>query len=478
MPAAKQHDVVVLVNTSASQTGEYRDKALAALDVLLANLGPQDRVQLMAVDLDASPMTPGFVTANSPELAQATEKLRRREPLGTTDVQKALEAAAASLSGGTAPRSIVYVGDGRSRLNLLLPEAYDRLIGSLVDQRIAVSSLAVGPQLDLQLLGSLAANTGGVVLEGDKLAAVDAGKRLAAVADGAVVWPTKATWPAAFTEVLPKRVPPLRADRESIVIGTFKGTGPFDVQIAAAAPAGDQTLSWKVTAGASNEDNGYLPRLVSIGKPSGGLALPLAGAQILKEMGQGITAGAQGLTELARQALAGGDRASAEKLAREALAQNPQDDTASAVLSAAAEKSPPGKNGKAAPGAKRRRRLESGRQGPPAARGRRAGVPGRKPSDPGRGPAQAAAQELTARVQNAINQARKRMSSDPGLVIQDLKLDLEAVRQAKELAPEVLDQLKGQIETALRETEAQCASSPKPGNTASRRSSPGAWKSE
>ena len=450
LPAAKQHDVVVLVNTSASQTGEYRDKALAALDVLLANLGPQDRVQLMAVDLDASPMTSGFVAANSPELAQATEKLRRREPLGTTDIQKALDAAAASLSGSTAPKSIVYIGDGRSRLNLLLPEAYDRLIGSLVDQRIAVSSLAVGPQVDLQLLGALAANTGGVVLEGDKLAAADAGKRLAAVGDGTVVWPTKATWPAAFTEVLPKRVPPLRTDRESIVIGTFKGTGPFDVQIAAATPAGDQTLSWKVAAGASNEDNGYLPRLVSIGKSSGGLALPLAGAQILKEMGQGMTAGAQGLTELARQALVGGDRASAEKLAREALAQNPQDDTASAVLSAATEKSPPGKNGKAANGANGAANLN---------------LVGKAPATAEPAPAEGSllneveaqrrlrAQSLTAEVQNAITQARKRMSKEPGLVIQDLRSQLEAVRQAKELAPEVLDQLKGQIETALRETE-------------------------
>ncbi|HVX60392.1 MAG TPA: hypothetical protein VHC19_07320, partial [Pirellulales bacterium] len=43
-PATKPHDVVVLFDTSASQTGEYRDKALKALDALLSGLTPKDRV--------------------------------------------------------------------------------------------------------------------------------------------------------------------------------------------------------------------------------------------------------------------------------------------------------------------------------------------------------------------------------------------------------------------------------------------------
>jgi hypothetical protein len=61
VPTAVAYDVVVLMDTSASQTGPYRTKALAALDALLAGLGPKDQVKLIAVDLNAIPMTEVFV---------------------------------------------------------------------------------------------------------------------------------------------------------------------------------------------------------------------------------------------------------------------------------------------------------------------------------------------------------------------------------------------------------------------------------
>jgi hypothetical protein len=52
LPAAAAHDIVVFLETSASQTGEFRDKALASLEKLLAGLGPEDRVQLMSVNVE------------------------------------------------------------------------------------------------------------------------------------------------------------------------------------------------------------------------------------------------------------------------------------------------------------------------------------------------------------------------------------------------------------------------------------------
>ena len=47
------HDVVIMFDTSASQAGEYRDAGLAAVEACIAKLGPQDRVQILAVDLEA-----------------------------------------------------------------------------------------------------------------------------------------------------------------------------------------------------------------------------------------------------------------------------------------------------------------------------------------------------------------------------------------------------------------------------------------
>ena len=70
--AAEAHDVVVLFDTSASQTGMYREGALAALKSMLSGLGEGDRVKLVAVDLNAVDMTQRFVSPNSPEMARQT----------------------------------------------------------------------------------------------------------------------------------------------------------------------------------------------------------------------------------------------------------------------------------------------------------------------------------------------------------------------------------------------------------------------
>src|SRR6185503_1682028 len=44
-PQDQPRDVVIVFNTAASQTGPYRETALAAVEACVAKLHPQDRVQ-------------------------------------------------------------------------------------------------------------------------------------------------------------------------------------------------------------------------------------------------------------------------------------------------------------------------------------------------------------------------------------------------------------------------------------------------
>ena len=115
--------------------------------------------------------------------------LNQRTPLGSNDMEKALSAAAASFGGSTKnPRAVVYIGDGSSRANLLSPERFRPLATSLADRHIPVVSYGVGPRVDRQILGLLAQQTGGVVLdEPQGGSAADAGRRLAAAPAATVV---------------------------------------------------------------------------------------------------------------------------------------------------------------------------------------------------------------------------------------------------------------------------------------------------
>ena len=197
----------------------------------------------MAVDLNAIPLTKTFVAPSSKEMANALTELDARVPLGVTDMAKALDAVGDSYGGASKnARAAVYIGDGRSTAHLLETAEFEKLAGRLADARIPVSSYAVGLRVDQQLLGALAVQTGGTVILGGETPGREAGSSLAAAADATVLWPTSVTWPAAMTEVFPKRLPPLRGDRETIVVGTLKGKGPLKVQLTLPAPRGRK--SW------------------------------------------------------------------------------------------------------------------------------------------------------------------------------------------------------------------------------------------
>ena len=310
---AAGRDVVLLVNTSAGQSGVYREREMAAINAVLAGLDPQDRVRLMAYDLKAVPLMKGFAAPTSDEVKQGLAALQRRVPLGTSDLASALDAAVRSYEPGSAQsRAVAYIGDGLSRASLISPESFEGVVKSLVENKVPVNSYAVGANLDEQLLGALAANTGGVMFsDAPGTTGAEVGQKLAAACDIPVIWPKSVTWPAAFDLVLPKRFPPLRGDRDSVVIGTLKGKGPFDVQVT--VDGVPQPLVWKVPPADSKEDNSYLKRLVETGGANGGVGLPLVGSQSLKQAEAVINAGASQLAKLAVAAMAAGDAQAQER---------------------------------------------------------------------------------------------------------------------------------------------------------------------
>ncbi|MEM1305767.1 MAG: hypothetical protein AAGG46_12770, partial [Planctomycetota bacterium] len=211
-PAASDapRDVVVVVDTSASQAGMYRETALAALDACLGNLSPNTRVRLVAADLEARPMNAGFQPADQ-VLDDAAPKLRRETPLGSTDLARIMSSAAAMLDNTTGPRQVLYIGDGVSSANLLDGPEFAGVVRDLRAARVSVTSYAIGPQRDTRLLAALANQTGGNLyvdqsmvwadedarvtlgraMEENRRRGADAGRTLADWAAGDVYWPER-----------------------------------------------------------------------------------------------------------------------------------------------------------------------------------------------------------------------------------------------------------------------------------------------
>ena len=176
--------VLVLIDTSASQTGEFRRRALDAVAGLLENARPDDRFAIAAVDVNCTPLAKEFQPSRSPAVTQATRALDARTPLGATDLVGALVAAADFFAAAPAdtPRAIVYVGDGPG-LTGIDPAEFSQAIDALRAKRIAVSSLGIGPQINWPCLAAVANATGGMLLvPEEKDAAKEAGARIGAAA--------------------------------------------------------------------------------------------------------------------------------------------------------------------------------------------------------------------------------------------------------------------------------------------------------
>jgi hypothetical protein len=138
------------------------------LESLLAALGPNDRVQIVAVDVEPQLLTGSFVESRSPQVAAAIDQLYERTPLGSTDMAAVLETMGQLVDEASSrPRSAVYIGDGVTVGNLLGGERAEAAIKQLVDRKVAVSSYAVGPQTNNALLAAVANRSGGMLVIDD-----------------------------------------------------------------------------------------------------------------------------------------------------------------------------------------------------------------------------------------------------------------------------------------------------------------------
>lgn len=166
--------VVIFIDTSASQNGMFREDSIKSLKSVLAGLDPKDQVQLLAVDIDPVPLTEGFVAPDSSEINVALERLNERQPLGSTDISAMLQKSVQLLGTKTQNKNAIYIGDGISRGSLLASERFENMVRTMVSNRISLSSYAIGPERDVELLAALANHTGGnVFIDSDDIGSAD-----------------------------------------------------------------------------------------------------------------------------------------------------------------------------------------------------------------------------------------------------------------------------------------------------------------
>ena len=237
---ARPRDLLILVDASASQAGQPLRQARDIITALAGSLTPQDRLSVWSISTPAATrsLTKGFVAADSRELRQAATDLTDLEyGSGATDLKNALNRSLQTLApNNSRQQSILFLGDGESSYTPLTED--DRLaIGARMDRdNIGFFAVPLGLKVNPQNLHGFASLTGGTIvrLQDDISVPARANEfvnRLKAALDTPVVKVETAKFGPEVGEVYPTRLPPLRTDAPTLVLGKLAKAGAEKVSL-------------------------------------------------------------------------------------------------------------------------------------------------------------------------------------------------------------------------------------------------------
>lgn len=426
LKAATAQSLHVIVDTSASQTGDFRQQSLELAEAL----SQKGSITLWSADVTT-------------QQAESVAALKQRVPAGTTNLKLALETVTAQAEQGSA---ILYLGDGICATNLLSVENIQQLCAAMQQKQIALHAYAVGPNLDLQLLGTFVNATGGTLLVDRPN--LEASSAAAQLTDASRMPVQTVQVTAADAPVYPQGPICVRSDRDSyLMVKSARGQElSLVVNGQAVAVAGVEVSS----------EAAYLNSLWSTCEATQGVVFPLAGEEMIASAKLGYEQQMQAMVNAAEQAELQGSHAMAVQTAQAVLEieqnnvraqrvlnrlQNPVIKTVSMV--AQAEEATPAPNNNEV-----LNDLEATRTDAPNEKEQNL-------VDQYKNRSLIQGQRLRLEVMQTLEDARQFAELDPQQAITDLKQVLGAVRSAQDVDPEIRAELERRVGDAILQINAR-----------------------
>ncbi len=165
--AAAPRDVVIALDTSLSMRGPKLERAVGAVEGLLAKLRPTDRFALMTFNNGIRLLDGGLAPASMARRTAATRFFREGYLSGGTDLRRAVPAALELLEGSSAARrTVVLITDGQPSLGNVevtdIARRVERANDTLGESRGRLFVLGVGDDANHTLLERMANSSEGL----------------------------------------------------------------------------------------------------------------------------------------------------------------------------------------------------------------------------------------------------------------------------------------------------------------------------
>ena len=259
----RQREIVVLVDTSAGQALGGLTLAKGLVPAVIGEAAADDRIQLWTVNNEVKKLTRDFIAKEHFE--DALKSLKDEYPAGASNLKKALQLATDAFVKPNRQRVVLYFGDGRSILNPISPSDRNDLCAALVKNRIAFFPVPLGHRPDPDNLHGLATGTGGApirLIRDDQKEQFT--KRVETTLSAGILYPDSFEMsPDVVAEVLPAKLPPIRTDNPTLVVGKLKGGAELSYTVRGTLAGKEVSVVAKEKIPASEPDNFFLVSLIS-----------------------------------------------------------------------------------------------------------------------------------------------------------------------------------------------------------------------
>lgn len=276
--APRPRDVILMVDTSASQVGAPLLLARQIVQSFVEKARVDDRIAIWTVNIPTAnrDLTRGFRSPSDREVKTAQEALKTEVPLGNTDLAKRLSDALRAFEGKSGrQQAIVYLGDGFSTYNPLDDKERFRLCEELSAKEIAFFSMPIGPRLEPKNLHGFASGTGGLAVrvlpDEDVHATV---KRLNETLASPILYPRKLEAGAEAVEYYPTKVPPLRTDAPTLLVGKMRPSAELTFTVEGTVAGKDVRVRMTEATPEDEKDNFFLVSMLEQWKRAGNKEAP------------------------------------------------------------------------------------------------------------------------------------------------------------------------------------------------------------
>jgi len=484
--AARPRDVLVMIDTSASQAGAALDAARLITEALAKDLSPADRVDVWTININNAAatrsLTGGFVPASSEVVTAALAKFADSEyGSGAVDLAAGLESAVKAFQNKPdRSQTLLFLGDGESAASkVALTEAARAELGhKLADNEIAFLAVPLGTKVDAENLHGLSMLTGGAVVRLPAAMNTPPAKsgfsaKLRAAIDTPILRPDRVTLRPEGVELYPTRLPPLRCDRATLVLGATKvANATVAMRIEGRVGSTKVTLDLSEKLAEPSSDHYFLASMVGQYRTASAKDSPamLAAERTLAMAGEQYRLFRDEFTVQGVWAISADRLDHAEKLFDAALRIDPQGTDALSGLKVVGGlrtgklKGDTVKIGLATGKSLARLQDPEPKQEPKKEPGAKPQTPGAVPAPPGaptpierslidqaKNAQSVLEQQYRIAVDETLRNARRLLTTDPDSANEDLKRQRETVLNTDQLSDTFRRRLASDLDSAIRE---------------------------